>query len=149
MTFYEFINILGKDDKTGYDILDLKEKQGLKYLKERVKAGEIIICATDKSGQFAILSREQYIKAGEEHTKNDKEINIEESKSVERELNGHMRWWGEMTGLGEQWDQKDMSVRNLLNDALPTCPMTLMVKVHKTWSVESGKREFSWEQRFK
>ena len=128
-----------KATRLGYDNLDMEEREGLKSLKERIKAGDIIICATDKSGRFAVLSRKQYIEAGEEHTKNDKEINLEESKAVERELNGHMRWWADMTGLGEHWNQKDRSVRNLLNHGLATCPMTLMVKDHKTWSVESGK----------
>ena len=119
-TFDECMEILGEGDKTGYNNLDMEERQGLKSLKDRVKAGDIIICATDKSGRFAVLSRKQYIEAGEEHTKNDKEINLEESKAVERELNGHMRWWADMTGLGEQLDQKDRSVRNLLNHGLAT-----------------------------
>ena len=41
--------------------------------------------------------------------------------------------------MEEHWNQKDRSDTNLLNYGLATCPMTLMVKDHKTWSVESGK----------
>jgi hypothetical protein len=138
-TFDECLKILGKGKDTKHDNLDKEEKEGLKSLQERVKSGELIICATDKSGRFAVLTREQYIQAGEAHTKHDKKVGMEESKMIERELNGHMRWWSEMTGLGGHWNQKDRSLRNLLNHGLATCPMTLLIKDHKTWSVESGE----------
>ena len=43
-----------------------------------------------------------------------------------------------MTNLGEDWGERDGSVRNLLNHGLAVCPMTLLIKDHKSWSIESG-----------
>ena len=110
----------------------------MKSLQKRIKSGELVVAQTDKSGKFCILSRDQYLAAAEVHIKNDKEIGLEESKMIESNLNGHMRWWAEMTHLSDNWDQRDRSVRNLLNHGLVVCPLTLLIKDHKVWSVESG-----------
>ena len=56
-----------------------------------MKSGDIIILKTDKSGKFAVLTKEQYITAGKVHTCNDQEIQREVSENIERHLNGHMR----------------------------------------------------------
>ena len=112
--------LLKDGDKKGFENLTNMEKQGLKSLQRRVKQGEIIICQCDKSGKFA-LSREQYIEAGEKHTRNDIEITTEVSMNKERNLNGHMRWWAGMTQLGKSWNQEDRSVGNLLNFGLAVC----------------------------
>ena len=69
---------LGEDCEKGKDNLTAGEKRGLKSLKKRVTEGEIIICQTDKSGRFCVLTREQYLEAGLEHTKNDRMISQEE-----------------------------------------------------------------------
>ena len=42
---------------------------------------ELIICQTDKSGKFAVLTREQYITAGNVHTCKDQDITREVSAS--------------------------------------------------------------------
>ena len=46
---------LGEGMEKGKDNLTMGEKRGLKSLKKRVAAGEIVVCATDKSGRFAIM----------------------------------------------------------------------------------------------
>ena len=58
-------------EKLEIDNLSDSEKKGLKSLKKRVREGELVITTTDKSGRMAVLSREQYIEAGEEHTSKD------------------------------------------------------------------------------
>ena len=60
--------------------LTAKERKGLDSLKRRVKEKEISVCRTDKSGRFAVLSHEQYVRAGEIHTCKDREVYIEETK---------------------------------------------------------------------
>ena len=72
----------------------LRGEKGLKSLKKRVAEGEIVVCQTDKSGRFCVLTREQYLQAGEVHTIKDRKITQHEHEEVERGLNGHMRWWG-------------------------------------------------------
>ena len=43
-----------------------------------------------------------------------------------------------MTGLSDNWNQRDRAVRNILNHGLAVCPLTLLIKDHKIWSVDSG-----------
>ena len=83
-----------------------------------------------------MLTRQQYIEAGEKHTRNDIEVTTEVSMNIERNLNGHMRWWAGMTQLGKSWNQEDRSVSNLLIFGLAVCPTTLLVKDHKPLILE-------------
>ena len=53
------------------DNLTAGGKKGLRSLKKRVASGEVVICQTDKSGRFCVLTRDQYLEAGLEHTKKD------------------------------------------------------------------------------
>ena len=54
------LKLLGEDsDRRGFENLTSEEKQGLKSLQKRVASGEIVVCQTDKSGKFAILTRDQ------------------------------------------------------------------------------------------
>ena len=126
---------LGEGAEKGKDNLSLGEKRGLKSLKKRVADGEIIVCQTDKSGRFCILSREQYREAGAVHTSKDRKIDLDEQGEIERALNGHMRWWNVIWGQGECWNQESRCLANLLNHGLGACPMTLLVKDHKSWDV--------------
>ena len=104
-------------------------------MKKRVAYGELIICQTDKSGRFCVLTREQYLEAERVHVDKDRKIDLEEQKEVERAVNGHMRWWNEIWSLGGNWSQESRCLANLLKHGLGACPMTLLVKDHKTWSV--------------
>ena len=126
---------LGEGAEKGKDNLTMGERRGLKSLKKRVDEGEVVICQTDKSGRFCVLTREQYLEAGMVHVKNDRKISNEEQGEVERAVNGHMRWWGSIWGLGSNWKQESRCLSNLINHGLGTCPMTLLIKDHKTWSM--------------
>jgi hypothetical protein len=51
------MKLLGEDCKTSHDNLDREEKEGLESLQKRVKAGELVIAQTDKSGKFCVLTK--------------------------------------------------------------------------------------------
>ena len=51
-----------------------EEKEGLRSLQKRMKAKDLIILKTDKSGKLCVVSKEKYLRMGEEHTKRDMEI---------------------------------------------------------------------------
>ena len=106
-------------EKVGMDKLTAGEKKGLKSLKKQVKDGSIIICQTDKSGHFCVMTSEQYRLAGHEHTAKDRRINLEEHGEIQRAINGHMRWWGSIWNLGGDWGQEERSLNNILNYAAP------------------------------
>ena len=87
------MEMLGEGVEAGMDNLTEAEKRGLNSLKKRVANKELIICQTDKSGRFFVLSCDRYIQAGEKHTTNDRRISLEESEEIQGTLNGHMIWW--------------------------------------------------------
>ena len=79
-------------------------------LRKRVKNKEIVIFQTYKSGRFAVLTYEQYIKDGNAHTVKDREINLDKTEEIQRILNGHMRHWSKILNLRAEWDQEDRSI---------------------------------------
>ena len=81
---------LGEGCEKGMDNLTAGEKRGLKSLKKRVADGEIIVCQTDKSGRFCVLTREQYLEAGLKHTRKDMKIGQEDHEEIQRAVNGHI-----------------------------------------------------------
>ena len=124
-------------EKVSHNNLTASEARGLKSLKKRVSDQELIICQTDKSSKFCVLTREQYLRAGHKHTSKDRKITREEHEEIQRCLNGHTDWWSMIWGLGSEWNQEDRSRKNLLNHGLSVCPLTLMIKDHKIWSLET------------
>ena len=48
------------------------EKKGLKKIQKRIKEGDLVVMKTDKSGKMSVTDRENYVKMGQEHVKNDK-----------------------------------------------------------------------------
>ena len=85
-TFDKCKELLGTDEDEGntFDILTAEEKKGLKSLQKRVKAKEILICQTDKTGRFCILTAEQYLEAGKIHTEKNLEVEIEDAEEIQR-----------------------------------------------------------------
>ena len=61
--------------------LDEFELAGLKLLQKRVSKGEIIILPIDKSGWFAVMTVDTYIKAGMVHVEGDEDISLDDLKS--------------------------------------------------------------------
>ena len=48
-----------------------------------------------------------------------------------------MRHWSKILNLGAEWDQEDRSLRNLLSNGLAVCPMVVLIKNHKSWTIDS------------
>ena len=62
--------------KKSKNILNLSkdEKHGLNSIRKRIKAGEIMVVPTDKSGRLSVLSLDQYLASGGAHTCKDEKI---------------------------------------------------------------------------
>ena len=67
------------------------ESMGLRSLKQRIKEG-IVVCQTDKTKRFAILTPEQYLESGLTHTKNDIEIEPTGVTKIQKCVNNHVFW---------------------------------------------------------
>ena len=76
----------GREWDTGVINLEKKEAQALKELKKKVQNGEIVITQTDKSSRFAILSSEQYLKAGAVHTSKDQAVDWKHVKYLQGQV---------------------------------------------------------------
>ena len=70
--------------------LTKKQLKGLASLKTRMKNGEIVVVPTDKTGNFTVMSRESYVRAGLEHVRGDKVANWGIIEEAQKEVNGHV-----------------------------------------------------------
>ena len=118
--------------------LSKNEINGLKSLKKRVEQGNIVVVETDKSKKFALLTREQYIESGLQHTNNDLEIQPENVKRVQNVVNDHVHWLQQITGVGKNCGHEDRMRRNLIDKGEQVCQMSLLIKDHKKWSCGSA-----------
>ena len=116
----------------------------MRSLKKREASGDIIVCQTEKSGRFYVLTRQHYLEAGWKHTGKDRKISLEDQGEIKRSLNGHMRWYGSIWNLGSNWSQEARCLR-ILSHGLGVCPMTLLIKDHKSWPIVPPTRSVMGE----
>ena len=60
-------------------------------MRQRIKNQEIVILKTDKSGKITIADRESYLKMGKKLNGEDKKIERENLKIMERKINEHTK----------------------------------------------------------
>ena len=112
------------------------ELKGLRSLRKRMKEGELVIMPTDKTGQFAIMSRDTYLTCGQKHTNGDPKVGWEDLKGAQSELNGHTSMMVKIFGIGKAWNHTSRVRETMLGESLATCPLSLLYKDHKGWSKE-------------
>ena len=137
----EFRSFLAKNcQKGGKQNSNLTKSQelGLKSLKKRVKEGEIVVLPTDKSGNFAVMSRRTYEVAGLKHVSEDEVVGWDVIKEAQKEINGHVAMAIKMFGIGRNWGHTDRIRETMLGETLAICPVSLLFKDHKNWTKESG-----------
>ena len=118
--------------------LSKSEIQGLKSLKNRIKQGEVVVTMTDKSGRMAVVTRDQYFKSGEAHTKKDKQLAWNEVKYIQNQLNNHTWWLSSILGNSKGTDQSRM-FKNIHDNSAQLPEMHLLLKDHKHWSENDNK----------
>ena len=120
------------------DNLTPEEAGGLKSLKKRVAEGSLIICQTDKSGRFAVMSQEEYLAAGMKHVAKDEEVGLEFMQKNQRRLNGHMSMILKTFNVGASWNHQARIRATKLTYSLSVAPLYLLYKDHKGWTIETG-----------
>jgi hypothetical protein len=107
-----------------------QEAKGKKKILVRVKNEEIIIGTTDKSGKFAVMKPEHYLKAAEVHLK-DKEIQWNDVPKIEEEMNCHSRQMLRIFRMGSIHNQEDRIRKAYqVKDSRPG-EVTFLIKDHK------------------
>ena len=120
------------------DTLTPAEARGLKSLKKRVADGSLIICQTDKSGRFAVRSKEEYSEAGAKHVDKDEEVTMEFLIKNQKKLNGHMSMLLKTFNVGADWKHQARIRATKITWSLSVAPLYLLYKDHKGWTVEAG-----------
>ena len=85
----------------------------------------------DKSGRFGVMSLENYLLAGEKHTKEDTEVKLEDIVRTQNELNGNISMLIKFLRIGHLWKHQDRARTTMINHSLTLCPMYLTYKDHK------------------
>ena len=136
-----FNNYVSKNCKKGgiqSPNITQSQARGLKSLRKRFKEGDLVIIPTDKSGNVAIMSRDSYLEAGLKHTQGDKEVGWEIIRESQRELNGHVSMLIKTFRIGHNWDHGARIRESTMGESLSVCPLSLLFKDHKGWTVDSG-----------
>ena len=108
-----------------------KERNGLRSLQRKIKEGKIIVLRTDKSSKLAVTDLDTYIEMGKKHTKNDKEIELEDIEEIEKVINGHTAMFIKMTGMGDSWGHGPRMRNSKITRSKNTASMFLQLKDHK------------------
>ena len=126
--------------KKGDDLLNLTEaeRRGFNILNKRIENEEVVVTPTDKSSRFAILTHDQYLQAGDVHTRKDTPISWEEVRYIKNQVNSHMWWYCKMWSYCKNTDPERM-LNNVTVSGIDLPEMSLLVKDHKSWSVDSGE----------
>ena len=129
--FKEYFQENCKDDGSQKSNLTPAQQRGIAKLKKRIKEGSLMVVLTDKSGKLAVTTPSNYLKMGEEHTKNDAEVDEETASDTQRKLNGHMSMWLKITQAGDNWNHKDRFRETCINQSNSVSPMYMLLKDHK------------------
>ena len=102
--------------------LTKEEIKGLKSIRLRLVNGELVVLPTDKSGRFTLMTMATYIKAGEVHIKEDKEMTVDDLRKNQRHLNGHVSVLLKVFGTGANWEHQQRLRESMINEG-PGNPM--------------------------
>ena len=115
-----------------------QEARGLKKLQKKVQEGSLVVVKTDKSGRFAIMSMDEYERAGKVHTEKDLPVDLDFLQENQRRVNGYISMLCKIFQIGDAHNHKDR-VRSLkITLSLSVAPMYLLFKDHKGWSLDTG-----------
>ena len=86
---------------------------------------------TDKSGKMCISNKEKYIELEMQHVKGDREIGLEELRSIERTINSHGICWFKMWGEGKANQQENRVMRSRVSTSGNNSDLLVAFKDYK------------------
>ena len=72
--FKQYMKEKCKKDGEQEQNLTRTEQKGLKSLLKKIREDKILVMKTDKSGKFAVTTKEKYMEMGKVHLGEDKEV---------------------------------------------------------------------------
>ena len=101
--------------------LDVKEKAGLKELKEKIKNQEVVCFTTDKSSRISVDTIPNYLEALSVHTENDVPVDDQTVKSFANILNSHMMHYNKMFNVGVAVKHEERVTKATTTTNVPPC----------------------------
>ena len=108
-----------------------EEKRGLENLKKRIEKEEILVIKTDKSGKLSVTDRENYVKMGEPHVKDDLVVDRMKIRELDKTMGEHSRAWCSIWGTGASHGQEDRIISSKVTKSENTAKLYLAHKDHK------------------
>ena len=84
------------------------------------------------------MNLENYLRAGEIHTKKDEEVGNSMITKIQNELNGNLSMMIKFCKMGKNWNHGDRMRATMINQSGNICPMYLTYKDHKGWKGDDG-----------
>ena len=84
------------------------------------------------------MNLDNYLRAGEKHTKKDEVVNMDVVIKTQNELNGYMSMKIKFFKIGNKWRHGDRVRSTTINHSHSVCPMNLTFKDHKGWTGEDN-----------
>ena len=109
-----------------------QQKRGLHSILKRVRAEEILIMKTDKSGKFCVASRADYLEMGHVHTAKDRKIKREEVIEIEKIINGHSMAWSKTWSTGENHNHSERVMASRVTHSHNLAVLYPLYKDHKS-----------------
>ena len=85
--------------------LTIAQLRGLRSLLKRIRAREIMVVPTDKSGKLMVVNWSVYVRNMEKIIGSDREVGWAEVGPTQDRMNGHVSLWIKMTKYGDDWNQ--------------------------------------------
>ena len=119
--------------KMGEQIANMTEEEirGLKSILKRIRAGELLVIKTDKSGRFCIVTVEDYLHMGKVHTDKDVMIGRVKVIEIEKTLNGHAISWVKIFNSGQDHGHGDRIMSSKVTRSENKADLYVLFKDHK------------------
>ena len=111
--------------------LTSQERKGLESLQKRMKTENLIIMKTDKSGKLCVTTEQMYKEMGEVHVKEDKIIDRDKIREIDKTMNEHSIAWCNMWGTGRDHEQEDRVIQSKTSKGENRAKLYLAYKDHK------------------
>ena len=104
---------------------------GIKSIKERIRDKEVVVFATDKTGELSIDSTSNYLDALKKHTVNDRKIDKKTVKTLENRCNDHLKQFNKMFSVGATFGHEQRVANASTATNVPAPPLYGLRKTHK------------------
>ena len=110
--------------------LTVEQFKAIKELKTKMKKENLVCVETDKTGKFALDTKENYVNKVKKHIEMDEVITSKEVTRIENKLNAHAEHVAKITMAGENTGQNKRIKGNCQNPNSTISSIQLSLRLH-------------------